>query len=156
MPGIARALELLAAVEIAEGHPDRGLRLAGAAAALAASLGAPEAAYLHAQKQAEPYLKQALEQVAATSAALWAAGESMPLDEAVSFASGERVRSVLQAPSQPAASLTRRERDVAELIALGLTNREIGLRLFISEWTAKRHVENILRKLDLGSRAQVA
>jgi DNA-binding CsgD family transcriptional regulator/sugar lactone lactonase YvrE len=53
-------------------------------------------------------------------------------------------------------TLTRREREVAELVAQGLTNREIATRLFISERTAESHVEQIRGKLGFHSRAQIA
>ena len=53
-------------------------------------------------------------------------------------------------------SLTRREREVAALVAQGLTNREIAQRLFISERTAESHVEQIRSKLGFRSRVQVA
>jgi DNA-binding CsgD family transcriptional regulator/sugar lactone lactonase YvrE len=52
--------------------------------------------------------------------------------------------------------LTRREREVAELVAEGLSNRDIGLRLFISERTVESHVENLRGKLGFHSRSQVA
>jgi predicted ATPase/DNA-binding CsgD family transcriptional regulator len=52
--------------------------------------------------------------------------------------------------------LTRREREVAELITRGLTNRQIGARLFIAERTVDTHVGRILDKLGCASRAQVA
>jgi non-specific serine/threonine protein kinase len=52
--------------------------------------------------------------------------------------------------------LTRREREVAGLIADGLTNRQIGARLFIAERTVDTHVGRILAKLGCASRAQVA
>ena len=52
--------------------------------------------------------------------------------------------------------LTPREGEVAELIAHGLTNRQIAARLFIAERTADTHVSNILAKLGCASRAQVA
>ncbi len=55
-----------------------------------------------------------------------------------------------------ATSLTRREREVAILVAQGLTNREIATRLFISERTAESHVEQIRGKLGFRSRAQIA
>jgi pimeloyl-ACP methyl ester carboxylesterase/class 3 adenylate cyclase len=54
------------------------------------------------------------------------------------------------------ARLTRREREVAVLVALGLTNRQIAERLVLSAGTAERHVANILSKLDYHSRAQIA
>ena len=52
--------------------------------------------------------------------------------------------------------ITRREREVLELLAEGLTNRQIAERLVVSEHTIHRHVTNILRKLDLPSRTAAA
>ncbi len=52
--------------------------------------------------------------------------------------------------------LTKREREVYELLAEGRTNREIGSALFISEFTAKTHVANVLRKLGVRSRTEAA
>jgi len=54
------------------------------------------------------------------------------------------------------ARLTPREREVVVLIAEGLTNAEIALRLTVVEGTVANHVEHILRKLKLRSRTQVA
>ncbi|MGW0232332.1 helix-turn-helix transcriptional regulator [Actinopolymorpha singaporensis] len=53
-------------------------------------------------------------------------------------------------------TLTRREREVALLVADGLTNAEVARRLYISPKTAAIHVSNILRKLELTSRTEVA
>ena len=52
--------------------------------------------------------------------------------------------------------LTRRERDVLELVACGMSNGAIGERLFISRKTASVHVSNILRKLCLDNRIEAA
>jgi DNA-binding CsgD family transcriptional regulator len=52
--------------------------------------------------------------------------------------------------------LTARETEVIALIASGLSNASIGKRLSISEHTAKFHVNNILLKLDTGSRTHAA
>ncbi len=52
--------------------------------------------------------------------------------------------------------LTAREREVAALVARGMSNREIAEALVISEGTAEVHVKRILGKLDFKSRAQVA
>jgi DNA-binding NarL/FixJ family response regulator len=62
------------------------------------------------------------------------------------------VRSIRTAPEEP--TLTEREQKVLEFLAHGLSNREIGTRLYISETTVKFHVRNILRKLDVSSRAE--
>lgn len=60
------------------------------------------------------------------------------------------------AAASPAGPLTPREREVAQLITSGLTNRQIGARLFIAERTVDTHVGRILAKLGCASRAQVA
>ena len=51
--------------------------------------------------------------------------------------------------------LTPREREVAGLVALGLSNRQISVQLLITRRTAAAHVEHILRKLEVTSRTQV-
>ncbi|MEV6815149.1 response regulator transcription factor [Micromonospora sp. NPDC051296] len=52
-------------------------------------------------------------------------------------------------------SLTPREREVARLVARGLTNEEISVSLFLSIWTVKTHVSRILAKLGARERAQI-
>ena len=52
--------------------------------------------------------------------------------------------------------MTKRERQVIELIADGYTNKEIAQKLHISTYTVKSHVHNILEKLSLSTRVQVA
>ena len=52
--------------------------------------------------------------------------------------------------------LTKRERDVVELIAEGFTNKEIAQKLDVSSYTVKSHVHNILAKLALSTRIQIA
>jgi DNA-binding NarL/FixJ family response regulator len=55
-----------------------------------------------------------------------------------------------------AASLTAREREVAGLLALGRSNKEVARALVLSETTVRTHVSNILRKLQLSNRTEVA
>jgi DNA-binding NarL/FixJ family response regulator len=55
-----------------------------------------------------------------------------------------------------AVKMTKRERQVIELIADGLTNKEIGQRLHLSQYTVKSHVHNILEKMALHTRVQIA
>ena len=55
-----------------------------------------------------------------------------------------------------ATQLTRREREIIDLISEGLTNKEIAARLHIATHTVKSHVHNILEKLTLRSRIQIA
>lgn len=56
----------------------------------------------------------------------------------------------------PAEPLTEREKDVLRLLGQGLSNKEIGAQLFITERTARTYVSNILGKLGLQSRTQAA
>ena len=51
--------------------------------------------------------------------------------------------------------LTKREREIAELVASGLSNREIASQLFISKRTVDAHVEHIFSKLEISSRVQL-
>jgi DNA-binding CsgD family transcriptional regulator len=72
----------------------------------------------------------------------------------------QQVRGRWQPPAPPINTslieLTERERDIALLVAEGLTNRKIGEQLFISPDTVKFHVANILKKLEVGNRADIA
>lgn len=79
-------------------------------------------------------------------------GSAMSLDSAVRLALDEPSPAGETAPQV----LTKRERQVAELVAEGLTNRAIASRLVISQRTAQGHVEHILVKLGFTSRAQIA
>jgi predicted ATPase/DNA-binding CsgD family transcriptional regulator len=97
------------------------------------------------------------------------AGRAMTLEQAVDYALAvtagimPRGGGKGQAPRKPPggrapvpAALTAREREVAALVADGLTNREIAAALVVTERTAETHVQNILNKLAFSSRAQVA
>ena len=64
-------------------------------------------------------------------------------------------RLVRQAKQRALEQLTPREREVLLLVAEGATNREMGERLVISEYTARNTVSNILGKLGLDSRAKL-
>jgi DNA-binding CsgD family transcriptional regulator len=70
-----------------------------------------------------------------------------------------RIRAVTShdhAPRERPGGLTKRELEVAALVATGASNRDIADALVISERTAESHVQNILTKLGFGSRAQIA
>ncbi|MFE3054228.1 protein kinase [Nocardia sp. NPDC059239] len=82
-------------------------------------------------------------------------GSAMSLDAAVRFALHERSEAGPEI-DRSSEDLTRRERQVADLVAEGLTNKAIAGRLVISQRTAQGHVEHILAKLGFTSRAQIA
>ena len=83
--------------------------------------------------------------------------QAMPPARAVAAALGEQAQTVklASARSDPA-RLTAREREVAALIAEGLSNPDIAARLVISPRTAETHVQHIMVKLGLTARAQIA
>lgn len=54
------------------------------------------------------------------------------------------------------AALSRREREVADLVTDGLTNREIAARLVLSDRTVETHIAAVFRKLDVRGRAAIA
>jgi DNA-binding CsgD family transcriptional regulator len=90
--------------------------------------------------------------------AAFARGRAMTIDEGVAFAV-ERTQPSRSAPpvkAAPDTGLTRRQFEIARLVADDLTNRQIAARLFLSERTVETHVTNILNKLGLGSRVQLA
>jgi DNA-binding CsgD family transcriptional regulator len=85
------------------------------------------------------------------------AGSRSSRDAAVRLALGEPGPvAVATSDSAGAGLLAKREAEVARLVADGLSNKEIGARLFISEHTVDSHVRSILNKLGCNSRAQIA
>jgi DNA-binding NarL/FixJ family response regulator len=82
-----------------------------------------------------------------------AAGGSL-LDSRAAAVVMQRMRA--PAAADPLAALSDQERRILSLIGEGLTNREIGQRLFLSEKTVKNYVSNVLSKLGLHRRTQVA
>jgi DNA-binding NarL/FixJ family response regulator len=89
--------------------------------------------------------------------AAFLAGSRLDRDAAVRLALGESGEAVVTAPERVGAGLlSKREEEVARLVADGLSNKEIGARLFISEHTVDSHVRAILNKLGFDSRARIA
>ena len=84
-----------------------------------------------------------------------AEGSALERASAVALALGEGPTAGTPTPP-PSGPLTRRQREVADLVAQGLTDREIAARLVISPRTAESHVEQILTRLGFRSRAQIA
>jgi DNA-binding NarL/FixJ family response regulator len=87
----------------------------------------------------------------------FSAGKSLSRDSAVRLALGEADDApAAAADGEEAGLLAKREVDVARLVADGLSNKQIGARLFISERTVDSHVRSILNKLGFNTRAQIA
>jgi non-specific serine/threonine protein kinase len=159
---IPRCLERWAAFAAAQGRAAAAVRLAGAADALRAALGDPLSAARLAER--ERMLLPAHTALSAESAKQeWALGRAMTIDEAIDLAldvAANPSASPRAAPAEPVPGpsfpLSARQREVAALVARGLTNPEIANALVVSLRTAETHVQNILTKLDLTSRSQLA
>ena len=157
----SESLEGLACVAETRGEAELAARLFGAAEALREAVG-----YQHMPEEdalREPYLAAASAQLdEAAWEKAWAEGRTMSMEQAIECALSELKPVTPSSPEQvqPSSdqppSLTPREEEVAILVTRGLTNRRIASELFLSEHTVHHHVTNILKKLNLSSRQQVA
>jgi predicted ATPase/DNA-binding CsgD family transcriptional regulator len=160
--GIAYALEGIAWTATIQQRYTRAAVLLGAAEPLWQLVGSRlgRIAILEEQHElAEAAAREALGEDAWTSR-YWR-GAGCPLDQVIALAvsDGEDLGTPQAAPPQgPAARrpLTSRERQIAALVAEGLSNREIAARLVISKRTVDAHVEHVLAKLGASSRVQIA
>ena len=78
------------------------------------------------------------------------------IDPSVAVRVIDRMRNGQAAGPAELASLTPQEKKILSLIAEGLTNRQIGERMFLAEKTVKNHVTNVLAKLGVERRTQAA
>ena len=137
-------------------EPAHAARLLAAAQALGESLGSPVGTVTYAGLLRWAETPLSAERFAAVRA------EGRTLDPAAALAAAREIAADLTPvagaapPPLPAAGLTRREREVAYLLARGDTDRQIADALFVGVGTVGVHVHNILRKLALRSRHQVA
>jgi predicted ATPase/DNA-binding CsgD family transcriptional regulator len=139
------------------GRLQRSARLLGAAENLQTQTG------IRLMPHLEPVLAHARETIV-TSLGIPAleseiqAGKRMSMDEAIAYALDEKQPARRDAPidTKKVTPLSKRELEVARLIAEGMSNKEIGSRCFLSERTVETHVSNILNKLGINSRVEVA
>ena len=94
-------------------------------------------------------VEELLSAVAAGDAQLSPAVTKRPLDQVA-----RRLPAAVHHDSAPLAELTAREQEVLRLIAVGMSNAEIGAALVVSEATVKTHVSSVLGKLGLRDRVQ--
>jgi serine/threonine-protein kinase PknK len=154
--GIAWSIEALAWIASSEGDGERAAVLLGAAETIWRAMGMSLVAlptFWSLHVQGEGRARAVMKDQAFQDAC--ARGRALPVSEAIVYALGEP-RAEPSADDAAGPALTRRESQVSQLVADGLSNREIASRLVISPRTAETHVENILRKLNFTARAQVA
>jgi non-specific serine/threonine protein kinase len=153
---VGEALEAFSGLAAAVGQHERAVRLAAASSAVLERIAFRPMAELPAQRwHWLDGARAALGTERADAAA--ASGRAMTLSQAIAEALAVQapVTAVVESES-PQMPLTRRELEVANLVARGCSNREIAEELVIATTTAERHVANILAKLGLSSRTQIA
>jgi DNA-binding CsgD family transcriptional regulator len=140
------------ATTAASGHPERAVRIFAASAALLEAIGVPLAPVDQAALTRDMDATRERLGVPAWERA-WAAGAALSTEDAISLA----LATAGTPRGEPGSSrLSPRERQVSQLIAQGLTNREISRALTISEKTVSSHIDHIMTKLDLRSRTRIA
>jgi DNA-binding NarL/FixJ family response regulator len=152
---IFQALHVLASAAAAQGQNHRAAVLTAAFEAVGGRAGIRTAAEIPAL---EALLRNTLAGLDPVDRAVAdAAGAAMAPEEAIAYALADgRPTTACDHPTDAAAPLSPREREVARLIVLGYGNRQIAEELVIAEPTAERHVANIFSKLGVHSRAQIA
>ena len=156
---IAMSFDLLSVCLVATGDAERAAVLHGASERLWTLLNAPVLmgpAYAEIRKSGTDTARGALGEERFDE--LVGHGYAVPLSVALAVAKGEAPAGPPADTAQPGPggkSLTRREREVAELVADGLGNREIAERLYLSKRTVDSHVEHVFTKLGFSSRAQL-
>ena len=148
--------EAMAAMAADRGTADRVATLLGCSDRLLDSIASPLLDFQRPRRQkSDEFARGRLGEAA--FAAARSNGFAMSIDEAVAYAIEQKkpAKPTATAGIRPAGPLTRRELEIARLIADGMTTREIASKLFISERTVETHVTNMLNKLGLDSRIQL-
>ena len=108
------------------------------------------------KRGADGYLLKDMEPEALLRALHQAAAGQTVLSESLTPILVARLREDRPAPARDINQLTRRERDILQLISAGMTNKAIARKLAISESTVKVHVKYLLKKMNLKSRLEAA
>ncbi|MGH2688381.1 MAG: helix-turn-helix transcriptional regulator, partial [Actinomycetota bacterium] len=150
VPGVAESLEGVASVAAGQESFVEATRVLASAHALREARGfAPTSPV---GREAGTLAREALGDDGFDAA--WNEGRAMSFEEALAYAA--RARGERKRPSSGWASLTPTERAVVKLVAEGLTNAEIGERLFIGGGTVKTHLAHAFAKLGVRSRSHLA
>lgn len=155
--GTAFALDVLAWIMVAKGAAELAAELLGGAAQLWRNVGAQLFGSKDLMVRREENADEARRLIGDQAFdAAFARGSELAMDEMIGLALRESESATPSLARRSSTKLTRREREIADLVAEGLSNKEIAARLVISPRTAESHVEHILTKLGFNSRAQIA
>ncbi|QZA06692.1 LuxR family transcriptional regulator [Mycolicibacter heraklionensis] len=151
--GIPDIFECLAALAADAGSHRDAVRIYGAAESVRERIGAPRfKTWDHDYLTSVNDLRKALGEKEFDTA--WAEGAALSTEEAIAYV--QRGRGGRKRPPTGWDSLTPSERDVVKLVREGLSNKDIGARLFISSRTVQVHLTHIYAKLGLTSRMHLA
>jgi predicted ATPase/DNA-binding CsgD family transcriptional regulator len=153
LPEAIDTLETLGELALAGDHATRGARLIGAAQSARRELGIVRPSP-HPDGRDAPRVRCGQLLGGERCDAAWAEGEALSLTQAIAYT--RRARGQRRRPAQGWASLTPVQSEVAKLAAEGLTNPEIGERLFIARGTVKAHLTHTYKKLGVHNRVQLA
>ncbi|MBW4818775.1 LuxR family transcriptional regulator [Rhodococcus qingshengii] len=155
--GVARCLEMLAWCFTVQSRRREAAQLLGFSDAMREEMGAPRATIAELwtyHRQAEGRCRDELGEKDFENS--YRCGRDMDITAIRFELIGSRRPDMETSADRLEACLTRREREVASLVARGMTNKEIAQSLVISPRTAEGHVEHILCKLGFTSRSQIA
>ncbi|WP_243981835.1 LuxR C-terminal-related transcriptional regulator [Streptomyces sp. NEAU-YJ-81] len=155
--GVAVNLEVLAWIAATDRDHTRAAGLLGALRTIWHAIGAPHSGYghlVHYHEECEATVRRALGKAAFNAA--FKRGARLSYAEALVYALEDELPSEETAVGGRPSPLTPRESEIAQLVAQGLSNKEIASSLVIAQRTAEGHIEHILSKLGFTSRAQVA
>ena len=154
-PGLVMRLQALAANAAMDGRAEHAAKLLGATEMLCA-----EGGYA-----VSPFIRPMVDHAAAVATAQlggeWyererSRGAHLDHEAAVRLVLGTDFTPTLERAPAGTNPLSKRERQVADLVAIGLSNKEIASRLFVSERTVETHIYNIMNKLGVSSRTKIA
>lgn len=157
--GVGFSIEILAWASLSEGDAVRAARLFGAGSQLWKPLGSYLFGAIFLRRRHAACRRQARRMLGERAfQEAFDGGTRLSLQQVVAYALREEGSTEPRTGPEPAGlrMLTRREQQVAELLAQGMSNKQIAHNLIIAQRTAESHVESILTKLGFSSRAQVA
>jgi predicted ATPase/DNA-binding CsgD family transcriptional regulator len=150
--GVPLALETLGGLLTGAGQLAEGGRLLAAAQTLRTETG--QGRLPDDQRRFDRDVRLGEQELGPEWARVWAEGSGLTAVQALAYA--RRARGSRKRPTAGWDSLTPTELEVVDLVARGMTNPEIGKRLFIGSGTVKTHLSHVFAKLDVRSRAELA